>query len=486
MKVMYFLLTAVFTCNIWAFAASASDIGDDDLAALNQLVSKYSRQQIFTLNEGESHLIKLDNGDAHNVQLVSITEHKDDVNNLITRVDVNILIDSKPLVLICAPYVMPTVINGLCIQADTTSNFVEMPKKVQFSAWDASDPIVDVNVFGFPIQDYRLFSHGIQAFNEPVYLGLGDGDPQGQKFYHNYGMDMAGYEGGEDVVSATEGDIIFFWPSRDDLCSVVVEDKDGFTWEYAHLSSILPEIVLGTHVKRGQKIGVLGKTGPSGNFSHLHLGSFLSRTDMENGKENKRLNLYPWLVTAYQSAHLKSVYAVARPHILALTGEKVLLDASNSIAFGTKIISYKWILPDGRIIKKSKTDVVFDSPGVYAATLHVKGRNGAEDIDFCQIRVFSKRKPEAHMPSIFMSYSPTEIIRTGQPVEFRFWFQGENPGEFTIDFGDGSKTTSCQSYDVITHSFVKKGIYIVTASCVTDGKMITNKLKLVVSKQSDM
>lgn len=481
MKIMFFLLIIVFAYNTWTFAASPSDVGDRDLAGLNELIHKYSRQQIFTLNEDESYQVKLKNGVNRSVQLVSITEHRDSVNNMISRVDIRILIDRKPLTLICAPYVKPTVINGLRIQADTTSGFVDMPKKVQFSAWDASDPIVDTKMFRFPIPDYRLFSHATQAFNEPVHLGLGDGDPTGQKFYHNYGMDMAGYEGGEDVISATEGDIIFFWPSREDLCSVVVEDKSGFTWEYAHLSSILPEIVLGAHVKRGQKIGVIGKTGPSGNFSHLHLGSFLSRTDMESGKENKRLNLYPWLVTAYQSTHPKSVYAIARPHQLALTGEKVTLDASNSMAFGTKIISYKWTLPDGKIIHKSKTDVVFDSPGTYTATLYVKGKNGVEDVDFCHIRVFSKMKPEDHMPTIFMTYTPTESIRIGQPVKFRFWFQGANPGVLSIDFGDGSKTTSYQSYDVISHSFAKKGIYIVTASCVSDGKTITNKLKLVVS-----
>ena len=176
-------------------------------------------------------------------------------------------------------------------------------------------------------------------------------------------MDMAGYEGGQDVISATEGDVIYFWPSREDLCSVVVEDKSGFTWEYAHLSSILPGIVLGAHVKRGQKIGVLGKTGPSGNFAHLHLGSFLTRADMESGKENKRLNLYPWLVTAYQSARPKTVYAIARPHQLALTGEKVTLDASNSMASGTELTSFKWVLPNGQITRRPKVEVTFTSPG---------------------------------------------------------------------------------------------------------------------------
>ncbi|HEX2924247.1 MAG TPA: peptidoglycan DD-metalloendopeptidase family protein, partial [Chloroflexota bacterium] len=433
------VMAAVCVSSLWNQAAAASSANGAESTSLDALVKRYSKQCVFSLNPGESYLVKLKNGTGRSVRLVSVKEQRDSVIGLVRRADVAVEVGGKPLNLVCAPYVMPTVIRGLRIQADTTSEWVDMPKRVQFSAWDASDPIVDTKRFGFPIRDYRLLSHGTQAFNEPVHLGQGDGDPAGQKFYHSYGMDMAGFEGAEEVISATEGDVIFFWPSREDLCSVVVQDADGFTWEYAHLASISPEIVLGAHVKRGAKIGMLGKTGPSGNFSHLHLGSFLSRADMEGGRENKRLNLYPWLVTAYQAAHPKSVYAVARPHHLAMTGEGVLFDGSNSLAFGTKVAAWKWVLPDGRTIRKPTAEAVFDKPGSYVATLWIKGANGAEDVDFCQVRVFSRGKPEDHMPTIFMSYTPTEGVHVGQPVTFRFWLQGENPQQIAVDFGDGSQ-----------------------------------------------
>lgn len=67
---------------------------------------------------------------------------------------------------------------------------------------------------------------------------------------------------------------------------------------------------MGTRITRGQRIGTLGKTGGSGNFSHLHLG--------RGG--NCYVNLYPWLVTAYQAEHPKAVFAVARPHHAVRTG----------------------------------------------------------------------------------------------------------------------------------------------------------------------
>ncbi len=65
---------------------------------------------------------------------------------------------------------MPTEIEGVKIQADTTSAWLSIPKRVQFSIWDTCDPIVHTDRFGFPIRDYLLFSHGMQSYNEVVYV----------------------------------------------------------------------------------------------------------------------------------------------------------------------------------------------------------------------------------------------------------------------------------------------------------------------------
>jgi hypothetical protein len=221
-------------------AEQASGLGDD---LLNRLVRPYSSQQIVSLNPDETYRFVPGSGAARAIRLVSVQEHRDSVNNLMRRADVRVEIDGRPLDLVCAPYVMPTETGGLRIQADTTSGWVPgMAKKVQFSIWNAAAPIVDTKRFGFPIRSYRLFSHGMQAFNEALHLGRGDGDPAGLKGYHNYGFDMAGYEGGEDVVSATEGKLVKFWPSRENICAVDIEDAQGATWGYVHLASVMPGI----------------------------------------------------------------------------------------------------------------------------------------------------------------------------------------------------------------------------------------------------
>lgn len=68
------------------------------------------------------------------LRLVSVQEHRDSVNRLVRRADVQVEIDGRPLDLVCGPYVMPTETAGLRIQADTTSAWPKKPpKRVQLS-----------------------------------------------------------------------------------------------------------------------------------------------------------------------------------------------------------------------------------------------------------------------------------------------------------------------------------------------------------------
>ena len=267
------ILLSVLVLAILELARCNAAISD---AAINRLVSAYSAQRVIGLDVGESYTFQLRSGERRVIKLLGIKEHRDSVIRLMRRADVQVEIDGKPLALVCEPYTMPTDTLGLRVLADSTAGWGNVPKAVQFSLWDAADPIVDTNRFGFPVRNYRFLSHGTQCYNEPVHLGERDGDPAGQRFYHDYGFDVAGYEGKEDVVSATEGKVALFWPYPQGSGSVVVQDTYGFYWSYAHLQSLAPGIVLNAQVGKGQKIGALGKTGPSGNFSHCHLGSYVT------------------------------------------------------------------------------------------------------------------------------------------------------------------------------------------------------------------
>jgi hypothetical protein len=464
-------------------ARSHSSLSEE---ALNRLVSAYSAQRVIGLNVGESCTFQLRSGGRRVLKLVAVREHRDSVVNLMRQADVQVEIDGKPLTLVCEPYTMPTETAGLRVLADSTAAWGNVPKAVQFSLWDAADPIVDTNRFGFPVSHYRFFSHPTQCYNEPVHIGERDGDPVGQRFYHDYGFDMVGYEGKEDVVSAIEGKVALFWPDKQGgPSSVVVQDMYGFYWSYAHLQSLAPGIVLGAHVHRGQKIGVLGKTGPSSNSSCCHLGSYMTvplerrpvAADMDH-----RLNLYPWYVAAYQAQHPKGLLAVARPHRVALTGEDVVLDSSHSLAWGgNRIVERRWVLPDGSIVTNHQARFNLPKPGAYVATLWVKDNEGNEDVDFCQIKVFSKSRAEANMPHLFLTYTPTEDLHPKTPIAVRLWFQGANGGPISLEFDDGVRISDYQQYTEVQHSFDLPGVHILTAQSKAAGNPITAKIKVVVN-----
>jgi hypothetical protein len=464
-------LTALVICAGAVFADSAE--------SLNKVIDKYSQQEIICLDVNEEYQFKLKDGSKRVIRLLSVEEYSDSVVGMVRKAKVNVEVNGKLLNLTCAPYVMPTEFDEIRIQADTTSKWLSIPKRVQFSVWDAGNPIVNAEKFVFPIRNYLLFSHGMQAYNEVVHLGWTDGCPEGVTFYHNYGVDFAGYEGREEIISCTDGKVIRLSLNRDYMF-VVIQDDDGLIWEYGHLDSVSPEVKIGSRIEKGRKIGVLGKTGPSGNFAHLHLGNYLSEADLDGDRINRRLNLYPWLVAAYQQQCQKMLYAVARPHQTVSTGEKVLFDGSNSLGFGAKIVSYRWIFPDGQTVDGITARKKFDKPGVYIAELWITDEDGRKDVDFSKVRVFTASVPEGSIPTIFMTHYPTNNIVVNQPVFFRFWLQGAQDKPVKVDFGDGTVVDDYISYSEIRHRFKSPGIHVVTTSGIIDEKLIMQKQKVFV------
>ncbi len=462
------------------FAMCAATALADRSETLNKVIDKYSQQEIIYLDVNEEYQFELKDGSKRAIRLISVKEYSDSVVGMVRKARINVEVNGKLLNLTCAPYVMPTEIEGVRIQADTTSAWLSVPKRVQFSVWDASNPIVDADKFGFPICDYLLFSHGMQSYNEVVHLGWTDGCPEGVTFYHNYGVDFAGYEGREEIISCTDGTVIRLSLKRDYIF-VVIQDNDGLIWEYGHLDSVSPKLKMGLRIKKGQKIGVLGKTGPSGNFAHLHLGNYLSESDLDSDRSNRRLNLYPWLIATYQQQYQKMLYAVTRPHQTVSTGEKVLFDGSNSLGFGAEIVSYRWIFPDGESVNGVKAEKRFDKSGVYIAELWITDEDGHKDVDFNKVRVFTSSNPEGSIPTIFMTHYPTNNIAVNQPVFFRFWLQGAKDKLIKVDFGNGTVINDYLSYTEIRHRFKSPGIHIITTSSIIDGHSITQKQKVVVS-----
>ena len=474
-----FAVLSIFTQP--ALADNASEVAgeNEQYRALNKSIQPYSRQEIVALDVGDEHSFTLNNGSQRVIRLVSVEEHRDDVVKLIRRAEVDVTIDGKAVQLLCAPYVMPTVVDGLRILADTTSGFLRIPGRVQFSLWDATDPVVDADRLCFPLPRYRLFSHGMQAYNEVVHLGSRDGNPGGPSFYHNYGVDFAGYEGRQEVVSCVDGLVVAPGPNDRDNGDLIVREEAGFFWHYGHLDVILPNVKRGARVKKGDPVGLVGKKGASGNFAHLHVGTYLSQADLEARRSNCMLNLYPWLVTLYHR-QAGGPFALARPHHVVCTGEEVRFDAANCLIGNGPALSYRWEFHDGQVVRQSRATKVFDKPGTYMAALWTEADNGSRDVDFCKVKVFTNASPESVVPTIFMTHVPAARIVVDQPVLFRCWVQGSNSRGMSISFDDGTVIEPYLSDQELEHSFKTPGIHAVTAQATIDGMPITQKQKLHV------
>jgi murein DD-endopeptidase MepM/ murein hydrolase activator NlpD len=379
---------------------------------------------------------------------------------------------------------MPTEISGIKIQADTTDGRLSsIPKNVQFSIWDATDPIIDTAYFSFPIENYVLFSHGTQSYNEVVHLGSIDDTPIGPNFFHNYGEDFGGYEGEHNILSWTDGEVVAFWPDERNKCGIKIKGPSNIYWEFLHLDSVAPGVAVGSILNKGDLIGKLGKTGPSGNFAHLHLGLLDYDTIW---REIRYINLYPWIVSIYEAQFGKNLYAVARPHKIGMVGETITFDGTKSLAFNSTVQSYKWTFDDGLEIKAATAKRTFDLPGCYSAVLKITDNRGNEDIDFCTVTIFNSDVLDSmkFIPRIYMTYFPTMNIRAGENIRFRCWVQGKSGSlsktKFNLDFGDGTILNDCNSYAAINHSFQKEGIHIVKAYATINGLDITQRIKVVI------
>jgi len=115
--------------------------------------------------------------------------------------------------------------------------------------------------------------------NEPVFVDAGEGPANRTTYYHN-GLDFGGVEGRVKVVSATEGIVVVRGTERASghegtpaapRCDVVyVLDDRGWYIRYSHLQKIDDDLRLGARIRMGDAIGMLGKEGGSGGWSHLH------------------------------------------------------------------------------------------------------------------------------------------------------------------------------------------------------------------------
>ncbi len=464
------------------------------------------------LNVGESCDVKLSDGKSAAVKLLDLKETRDDLRQAVRAALVTVEVNGQKATLAAGNYHLPVALGDVQIDCAVTKGYVQsqenpwaLDKDARLRLWPAGSPWVQPGTFLYPARQ-RWFASHTQMANEPTYVDGGE-DPAKKTIYYHYGLDIGGVEGLTEVLAATDALVITAGtesitlsdlplpvrPRYDEIC---LRDGRGWYYCYAHLLSIDPAVKPGERVTMGQKIGVLGKEGSSGGWSHLHF-------DIRGPQPSGRFGIiegYAFLWQAYRHERPTPLQAVARPHHLAWAGEEVAFDGSLSrSAEGPQHITrYHWRFGDDSTAEGPTASRHFVYGGEHSEILKVTDANGRIDYDFSIVLVLDREHPELLPPTIHAAYWPTFDLKAGDEVVFKVRSFGDGlAGSHEIwNFGDGTPKVQTQSlpvqvdpatgestahakdgYAATTHRFARPGDYLVSVSRVNQrGQQATANL----------
>jgi len=434
------------------------------------------------LKIGEGADVKLADGRTVHVMLLDLKETVDSMSKAVREAKVEVEVNGKEIWLTSATYNLPQTIAGVQIDcpitrgynANSTEDSWGLLKDARLRLWPAGSPWIEPGTFVYPLKQ-RWFATMTQFSNEPTYVDGGD-KPDRKKIYYHNDLDFGGCEGLVEVVAATDGLVVSVsnstlpdfegTPVRPRYDVVYVLDDRGWFYRYSHLHTIDPEIRKGSRVKMGQRLGILGKEGASGGWSHLHFGIKSRQPSGAWGTQEA----YAFVWEAYLREQKPDLIAVARPHHFIRVGEKIMLDASKSWAATGKIAGFDWTFTDGTKATGVKSERTYSKPGSYSEMVKVNDDAGHVSYDFAIVQVIGDDEKNIP-PAIHPSFSPTMNLKPGDNITFKVRTFRDHGGE-TWNFGDGSPAVNVQSdgnavalakdgYAITQHAFTRAGDYIV-------------------------
>lgn len=439
------------------------------------------------LNIGEQQSLTLADGSTATVRLVRVEPQRDSLSDAVRGARVEVEVNGERATLGCATYHRPVVVGRVQVDCsmikayndNTSADTWALEKDARLRLWPAGSPLMEPGTFGYPLKQ-RWFATATQMANEPTFADGGD-RPQRKKIYYHNDLDFGGCEGLVDVVAATDGLVVSVagkvlpdytgTPARPRYDVVYLLDDRGWYYRYSHLATIDGAIQLGARVRRGQLLGVLGKEGTSGGWSHLHFGIVAKQPSGKWGTEEA----YAYAWEAYQTEHRPKILAVARPHHFVRTGEKVVLDGSKSWSAAGAIAQYEWTFSDGTTARGATVERVYRQPGSYSEILKVTDARGEVGYDFGVVQVIDAANLELAPPVVHATYAPTLGLKAGDEVTFKVRAFRTTHGEETWNFGDGSPAVKVKSdgnvkalakdgYAITTHRFARPGTYLVSVT----------------------
>lgn len=457
----------------------------------------------FDLELGVGRRVMLHDGTRVTVRLVSMHVARDNVMKAIRSVYVTLEVNGESVSLYSGNYNRPVEVGGVQIDCPVTKDYDDshidhwaLERDARVRLWPAGSRWLRKGTFVYPLEQ-RWGASATWFSNEPV-----SPRPNG-KFYYHAGLDLGGAEALDIVVAATDGLVVqvgekaldakMHPPVQPRYDVVYIRDDRGWYYRYSHLHSIDAGLELGKRIRHGTKIGLLGKEGGSGGWSHLH---FEIKSLQPSGRWGTQ-DGYAFLWEAYRRQYDPDVIAVAQPRQLISVGAPVALDGSKSWA-RNGIAGYEWTTSSGKRIRGAAVTHVYDRPGDYCEILKVTDGNGRSDYDFARVKVVEYNDSNAVWPWIHASFHPSRNVSAGDEIVFKVRTSGsaEGPkgmmeGRDVWDFGDGSPTEEVRSnptpeqhdkngYAVVTHRYRKPGDYIATVQRKNDRLTVMDRLHVRV------
>jgi murein DD-endopeptidase MepM/ murein hydrolase activator NlpD len=436
------------------------------------------------LNRGESADVTLCDGTPVQVKLLDLEETRDSVRDAVRTARVKVEIDGQTLWLTSANYNLPVAVGKVQIDCpiikgvttNANGDHWGLNKDARLRLWPAASPLFLPGKLVYPVKQ-RWFVSSTQMANEPCFAD-GSENPLVRKIYYHYGLDFGGAEIITQVVAATNGLVVSagnaVLPGYKDTPVAIrydviyLLDAQGWYYRYSHLHSFADGIKAGATVRAGQPLGLLGKEGGSGGWSHLHFDVFCRQPSGKWGCQEA----YAFVWEAYRKQYAPKLVAIARPHRFLAAGETATLDAGKSWSADGKIVRSQWTFTDGATAEGLRVQRTYPQPGYYSETVKVTDSAGRTAYDFAVVVVADRDHPQGKPPALQVVYQPTFAIRPGDTVTFKARMFGSTQGEETWDFGDGTAKAMTKSnrsaeyhakdgYAIITHRYEQPGTYLV-------------------------
>jgi murein DD-endopeptidase MepM/ murein hydrolase activator NlpD len=397
---------------------------------------------------GESAEVKLADGSTAKVKLLDVQEKRDSMAKAVREAKVKVEVNGSEAWLTSANYNLPQTVGGVQIDCPITRGYNAEQRRrfvgtrkgcaAAFVARKAP-PWINPGTFVYPLKQ-RWFATSTQFSNEPTYVDGGD-KPDRKKIYYHNDLDFGGCEGLTEVIAATDGLVVSvsektlpgysLTPVRPRYDVVYLLDERGWYYRYSHLHTIDPAITMGSRVKMGQRIGILGKEGASGGWTHLHFGI---KSRQPSGKWGTQ-EAYAFAWEANQRENKPAIIAVARPHHFIRAGETITLDASKSWAASGTIKSHDWTFTDGKPPPARKSSALTRNRALTARSSKSPMTAGNVSYDFAIVQVIGSDEKNLP-PTIHPTFWPTTGLKPGTEITFKVRTFRTTGGE-TWDFGDG-------------------------------------------------